>query len=122
MYERPFLCYTRSVRYTYILRRVLPAFGLLQPAFAVAQNQLVVGTGTSIDFWTVAGRIISFLAATITVVAVAMFMVGALYLVLSGAKEDYKQKGKDYMIGSVISIAVVLGAYAILRTVDYFLS
>jgi hypothetical protein len=51
-----------------------------------------------------------------------MFTVGAFMIVLSGVKEDYKQKGKDLMVGAILSIAVVLGAYAILRTVDYFLS
>mgnify|MGYP001614652306 CR=1 FL=1 len=55
-------------------------------------------------------------------IAVAMFIVGALLITVSGVKEDYKQKGKDLMIGSVISLGVVSGAYVILTLVDRFLS
>ncbi|UPA22542.1 hypothetical protein K8942_05860 [Candidatus Peribacteria bacterium] len=95
---------------------------ILLPSVATAQRTLDVDIGTSFDFATIVQRIIDFLAASITTVATAMFLVGAFMIVLAGAKEDFKQRGKDLMIGSVMSVAVVLGAYAIYRTVASFLA
>lgn len=84
--------------------------------------QLNVDIGTKLDIWTILQRIITFLATSITAIGGAMFLVGAFMIILSGAKEDYKQKGKDLMIGSLLGVGVVLGAYAILRTVAFFLA
>lgn len=67
-------------------------------------------------------NIITFMAGSISAISVAMFVVGALLITLSGVKEDLKQRGKDLMIGSVLALAVVAGAYSILRTIDYFLT
>ena len=83
---------------------------------------LCVGIGTGLDVWTIAGNVVNFLAVSIGFVALAMFMVGALMVTLGAAKEDFKQRGKDLIVGSAISIIVVLGAYAIYRTVACFLS
>ncbi len=83
---------------------------------------LTISTGTSFTFWGIITRIIAYMAGAIAAVAMAMFTVGAFFVTISGAKEDYKQKGKDLMIGAVLSLAVVFGAYAILRTIDYFLT
>lgn len=87
-----------------------------------SEAALTISTGTSFTFWGIITRIIGYLAGAIAAVAMAMFTVGAFFVTIAGAKEDYKQKGKDLMIGSVLSLTVVLGAYAILRTVDYFLT
>lgn len=87
----------------------------------VFADQLHVTIGTEYDLNTIVQRIVVFLSVSITTVASAMFLVGAFMLVLSGAKEDYKQRGKDLMVGSLLSIAVVLGAYAIYRTIAFFL-
>ena len=96
---------------------ILAAF----PAAALARS-LSIPIGTAYDLQTITLRIVGFLADSITAVATAMFLVGAFMIVLSGAKEDFKQKGKDLMIGSIVSIAVVLGAYAIYRTVAAFIA
>lgn len=93
---------------------------LLIPACVYART-LTVTIGTADDLNTIVNRIVVFLSSSITAVATAMFLVGAFMIVLSGAKEDFKQKGKDLMIGSLLSIGVVLGAYGIYRTVAYFL-
>lgn len=114
------LCRTRMKLIKHTLRLVL--LGTLAPLPAFAQRTLNVGIGTGLNFYQIADRIITYLAATIGPFAVVMFIVGAFLVTVSGVKEDYKQKGKDLMIGSIFSIAVVTGAYALLRTVDYFLS
>jgi hypothetical protein len=108
-----------SARFFY---RLSAALGLLSPLPAFAQRTLIVGTGTSFTFWEIMQRIISYLAGAISTIALVMFVVGAFLITISGAKEEYRKMGKDLMIGAVLSLAVVLGAYAILRTVDYFLS
>ncbi len=104
---------------------VFSAVGALLPFFAAAEEPprtLTVNIGTSFDFQTIVLNVIDFLATTITTIATVMFLVGAFMIVLAGAKEDYKQRGKDLMIGSIMSIAVVLGAYAIYRTIGSFIA
>lgn len=82
--------------------------------------QLAVG-GVRLSVGQIAGNIINFLAASIGFVAVASFIYGALLITGSGYHEDWRNKGKQIMIDSLIAMAVVLGAYAILRTVTFFL-
>jgi len=84
-------------------------------------RQLNVGIGTQLTILQILTRLVAFLAYAIVPIAGAMFLVGAFMIILSGAKEDYKQRGKDLMIGSLMGIGVTLGAYAILRTVSFFL-
>lgn len=95
-------------------------------AFALEYNEfdgyLNVGTGTSLGFWQIANNAITFLAGAISAIAVTMFLIGAFFVTVSGVKEDYRQRGKDLMIGSILSLAVVAGAYSILRLVDFLLS
>jgi len=80
------------------------------------------GAAGGYNFWGIIGRIIDYLAGAIGAVAITMFVVGAFLVTLSGIKEDWRQKGKDLMIGSAMSLAVVLGSYAILRMLEYFLT
>lgn len=103
-------------------RLILTLLVLPVQVFAQQSRYLVVGTGTSYKFWEIAGRIVAYMSGAIAAISVAMFVIGAFLYTISGIKEDYKQKGKDMMIGSILALAVVSGAYAILRTVDYFLT
>lgn len=91
---------------------------LLAPSSASA---LVVDIGTKLSWEQLTGNIIKFLAASIGFLTVAIFIYGALLLTASGAHEEWKNKGKDIMIGSLVAMVIVLGAYAILRTVAFFL-
>jgi hypothetical protein len=104
----------RSVFYWVVGLLALPL-----PAFA--QRTLTVGTGSSITFFAALGNIIKYATGVIAAIAVAMFVVGAFMVTISGIKEDWRQRGKDLMIGAVFSLGVVLGAYAILRVVDCLL-
>ncbi len=100
---------------------LVPALSFAAACPAGSPRCIAVSIGTKNTIPEAAARAITFLAATITTVASVMFLIGAFMIVLSGAKEDYKQKGKDLMIGSLMGIAVVLGAYAIWRTVLYII-
>lgn len=118
------LCYTSPMLPRPSLRRSVIAALLCAPAVVFAQNtrSLNVSVGTSYTFWAIMQRIITYLTGSIAAIALAMFVVGAFRVTISGIKEEERQKGKDLMVGSVLSLAVVMGAYAILRTLDYFLS
>ena len=100
----------------------MPVQSIAQAAPGYTPQQLNVGTGSSITFLELTTNIIAFLSAAIPAIALAMFVVGAFMVTVSGIKEEYRQTGKNLMMGAVMSLAVVLGAYAILRTVDYFLT
>jgi len=118
------LCYTDLMQIRSSIHR-LTAFCLITvPGAVLAEGpmHLNVGVGTSYTFWEIMQRIITYLTGSIGAIALAMFVVGAFRITISGVKDDERQKGKDLMFGAVLSLAVVLGAYAILRTVDFFLS
>lgn len=97
--------------------------GLLQVTRAYAQEErwIEVRFGSQMTLWELAQSIIDFATGAIISIATVMFLVGAFMIVLTGVQEEYKQKGKNMIIGSLISIAVVLGAYAIFRMTVFFL-
>lgn len=88
---------------------------------STASAQVTVNIGTSLSWEGLTTNIINFLAASIGFVTVAIFIYGALLLTASGVHEEWRNKGKDIMIGSLVAMIVVLGAYAILRTVAFFI-
>ena len=92
------------------------------PSSAYSIKTLNVGVGTALNFWQIIGNITRFLAWAITPIAGAMFVVGAVLVMASGIKEDLRQRGKDFLIGSALGIIVVQGAYALFRTVNCFLT
>lgn len=83
--------------------------------------QLVVNIGTPLSWGQLTGNIVDFLAASIGFVTVAIFIVGALKLTASGFNEEWRNQGKDLMVKSLVAMVIVLGAYAILRTVAFFI-
>lgn len=92
----------------------------LSAAPRAAFAQVTVNIGSPLSWEQLTGNIINFLAASIGFLSVAIFIYGALLLTASGAHEEWKNKGKDIMIGSLIGMVIVLCAYAILRTVAFF--
>lgn len=99
---------------------MLPTLLRLVLAAPAASAKLKVNIGTPLDWEGLTGNVIDFMAASIGFLAVAIFIYGALLLTASGAHEEWKNKGKDIMIGSLVAMVIVLGAYAILRTVAFF--
>jgi len=65
-------------------------------------------------------NVVTMLRGTITIASVALFVTGALMFTISAGAEDRKSKGKNMMIGSLIALATVWGAQAILKTIAYF--
>ncbi len=94
---------------------------LCDHAFALEDRSVVLTTGIRISFAQALQNLTAFLAASIVSVTIVLFLVGAGYLVAAHGKTEMVDKGKKIMIGSLIGMAVVLGSYAILRTVLFLL-
>ncbi len=90
-------------------------------AYALENRSVYLTTGIRISFTQALQNLTGFLAGAIVSVTIVLFLVGAAYLVASHGKSEMVDKGKKIMIGSLIGMAVVLGAYAILRTVLFLL-
>ncbi|TSC59169.1 MAG: hypothetical protein Greene041619_5 [Candidatus Peregrinibacteria bacterium Greene0416_19] len=100
--------------------RTLPAvLLLLYPAQALALQQrgLVLLTGVRATLPRIIERITVLAVASATFVCTAIFLYGAFHYVAYANKEDQVKTGKDIMIGSLVGLAVIYGAYGILRTV-----
>jgi len=94
---------------------------LLSAASPASAQQLVVNIGSPLSWGQLTSNIVNFLAASIGFVSVAIFIFGALKLTASGFNEEWRTQGKDLMIKSLVAMVIVLGAYAILRTVAFFI-
>ena len=82
---------------------------------------MTVNIGTSLSFDQVVSNASNFLFYAIEFLAVALFVVGAMLMTLSRGKDDMVQKGKSLMIESMVGLAIVLAAHAILGMVLYLL-
>ena len=93
---------------------------LLLPSLAHART-LPVSIGVSLTLAQLQANITGLLVGGIVIVCTVLFLCGAFLLVFSRGEQDQLQKGKDYMIKSLIGLAVVMASYGILRTVFFFL-
>lgn len=83
-------------------------------------GQLQVNLGSKIDFWTLIGNVLTFLANAALFIAPVLFLVGVLYYTVGGTN-DTADKGKDIMKTTIKGFIMIIGAYSILRTLYYFL-
>lgn len=100
--------------------RSIAALALFVPTSALART-LHVGVGTSYSVEVILTRIINYMAGAVVFCAAAMFAVGALYVTASRGDADTVKKGKGLIIGAIVGAAVVLGSFAILRTIFYYI-
>ena len=96
---------------------VFPIAYAAQPFIPPPIDMGAFGSGYTIGG--LANDLINLLAGAIVSISATMFIVGAFCIVLSAGKESLITRGKDLMIGSLIGMGVVLGAYAIFRTALY---
>jgi hypothetical protein len=98
------------------LARLLPALALgFVPAVAAAQRTLTVNLGTDQTLAQVVENVVTFMARSVGIICAALVIVGAFMIVASRGEDSLKNRGKDLIIYSLIGMAVVLGAAAILR-------
>ena len=114
------LCYT-ILMYTHRFLRSITAliFGLA-PAIAFART-LTVDLGATISFPELIGNAVEALALISILFTTVLFLIGAFMMVISRGKEDQVSKGKDLMIQSLIGMAVVGGAYGLIRTIFWLI-
>jgi hypothetical protein len=98
-----------------------PFLRLLFDVSAASAQQLTVNIGTPLSWGELTNNIVTFLAASIGFVCVAIFIFGAFKLTASAFNEEWRNQGKDLMVKSLTAMVIVLGAYAILRTVAFFI-
>lgn len=76
--------------------------------------------GADIDFMSFMANAVGLFSMTVGIICTILFLIGALYMVLSTGSPDRLGKGQKLMTESLIGLAIVLGAYGIMRTI-YFL-
>lgn len=105
------------------LRSLSVSFLAMLPGVAAAleDRSIEVNTGFRLSLGDVFSNLYGFLAASIVMVSTVLFLVGGFFLILSHGDSNLVDKGKKIMIGSVIGLMIVLGAYAIERTVLFIL-
>lgn len=112
-------CYTALVIRTFV--SAVSFLSAVPVAFAQGvTGKLQVNTGTKIDFWTLIGNVLGFLANAALFIAPVIFLIGVLYYTIGGATGD-TDKGKDIMKTTLKGFVLIIGAYSILRTVYFFL-
>ncbi|MDO8649433.1 MAG: hypothetical protein Q7R81_06670 [Candidatus Peregrinibacteria bacterium] len=84
-------------------------------------NRLQVAIGVDLKLGDIIGNVLEFLVTAIIMLCTVLFAAGAFHFVFSHGQEKFVTRGKDLMIYSLVGLAVVLGAYGILRTVVYIL-
>ncbi len=96
---------------------------LLVPSLAQAAEGrfVVVTTGVRIPFSQMMSNVTGFLAVSSVSVCTLLFLLGAAQLTISAGDQTKVDNGKKMMISSLIGLAFVLSAYAIVRTVLFFL-
>ena len=115
-------CYTTwMVR---IFSRFLGTLGLglvPVPVFALTNRTLTVNLGSNQPLTDVIGNVIEMLALTVIIFTTVLFLAGAFMMIISRGKDDLLSKGKDLMIQSLIGMAVVGGAYGLIRTLFWLI-
>jgi len=105
-----------------LLLIVLPLVFLseIPKAWAYSPQQFGLLIGTNQSFGDMALNLTGFFMAASSFVCGTIFMIGTFFVVISGGGEK-KDAGKKMMIGALIGLAVILGAYAIMRTIFFVL-
>ncbi len=97
-------------------------FSLIPTSTAAVNDTLDVSDfGHNVTAKEVVNNIIGTLQDSILYIAGAAFVVGALFYAMGGAKEDWKSTGKSIMIGSLVGLAIVVAAKAILNLTMYLI-
>lgn len=100
--------------------RLFAGMTLLLPAAAWAQVQ--ISTGVNTDIPTIMDGIISLLLMWSSMVATAIFLMGATLMVGSGGNDAYLSAGKKLMKAAMIGYAIILSSWLILSTAVFFIA
>lgn len=101
-----------SIRDTFDIKKYLPKGGIAPTATSTPPTE---GEKSILQF---IANTIDFLIAIIGSFSLLVFIIGALYLLVSEGQEDRLQKGKQAMVYALIGLAIALMAYVITTAVQ----
>lgn len=82
---------------------------------------LFSGTAPCVNLPTVQGNLFNFFILAAFEVCTGVFLLGCLYLVLSGGSQTLLDKGKNIIRYSLIAYAIIGGSFIILRAMTWLL-
>ena len=92
-----------------------------QTAYALQNRFVFLATGVRISFTQLMGNITGFVAMSAAGVCTLLFLFGAVQITVSHGDQTKVDNGKKMMVSALVGLAIILSAYAIVRTVLYFL-
>ena len=104
------------------MKKLLRLLGLLAFVPARAHAIITVGTGVTTDIPHILAGILSILLGWSSLVATALFLGGALWMVGSGGNDARVTTAKTIMKASLVGLAIVVGSWLILSTAVSFIN
>ncbi len=95
------------------------------PQTASAQyvpTKVVVSTGVTTTIPALIMGLVNVMLMWSSFITLAVFLVGAFIMVISGGEEKFMSKGKSVMKGALIGYAFVLASWMIISTVVFFIA
>lgn len=91
------------------------------PQQAHAQTLDTQQWGFNVTAADIVSNVQSTLAMSIVALATMGFLLGALLYIAGGQKEELKNRGREFMFGAIIGIAIVMGVNGIVNLVMHFI-
>ncbi|MBI1812456.1 hypothetical protein HY285_00640 [Candidatus Peregrinibacteria bacterium] len=97
------------------------AWALPLPAWALEHRTIIIRTGITGTFPEIMSKVVSFLAMSSVATCLMLFLIGAFLYTTGVVGETQKDTGKKTMINALLGLLIILGSYALLRTVLYYI-
>jgi hypothetical protein len=95
---------------------------LLVPATMLGAGQIIIDTGVVTTIPRIMDGFLTLMLQWSSLVATAIFLIGAILMVGSGGNDEYLSAGKKLMKAAAIGYAIILSSWMILSTVVYFIA
>lgn len=82
---------------------------------------VTINTGVRIPWVQAFSNVLGFASGSAVGICTLLFLVGAAQITISHGDQTKIDNGKKMMISALVGLAIILSAYAIVRTVLYFL-
>ncbi len=99
-----------------MIKKLLILLGLVAFVPARVHAILRINTGVHTTIPQILGGILRILLAWSSLVATALFLGGALWMVASGGKDERVTVAKTVMKASLVGLAIIVGSWLILST------
>ena len=101
---------------------IIPAFGACNPSCAVGKLNTnpqcaCCGNCTLYDALNVGANLAKIILKYVGVITLALFIYGGIIWLTSGGSQNQIEKGKKIIVGTLVGLLIVLGAYLIVQTI-----